>query len=119
MALINLDDIAVTMTGDMEKAARQIKIVLFTGVVTDTRVDLGRLRGNWQASQGAMKTNEIERLDKTGAQVLTEIKQVVSSDSIDYLTNNVPYAAHWEERDGMIAKNIARLERVVKGVESK
>jgi hypothetical protein len=27
-----------------------------------------------------------------------------------YLTNNVPYVGVWEERDGMVAKNIARIE---------
>ena len=29
------------------------------------------------------------------------------------MTNNVPYAEYWEQEDGMIAKNMARISRIV------
>jgi hypothetical protein len=28
---------------------------------------------------------------------------------VDYLSNNLPYAEVWEERDGMVKKNMARI----------
>jgi pheromone shutdown protein TraB len=30
------------------------------------------------------------------------------------MTNNVPYAVVWEERDAMIAKNMLRIERNIR-----
>ena len=32
------------------------------------------------------------------------------NDDAELLKNNVPYVGIWEERDGMVAKNIARIE---------
>lgn len=116
MAVISLDSIAKTMSEDLDKGVRQVKIALFTGVVMDTRVDQGRLRGNWQASEGTMAEGELDRTDKTGNVVIKEIRQTVKSDTVDFLTNNLPYAAVWNERDAIIEKNIARIERLLEGI---
>ena len=111
MTYIPLDKLAKTLNKEIDQVARAIKISTFNGVIRDTRVDTGRLRGNWQTTTGMPATGEIERNDKSGAQAMQEVRETVKPDTIDWLTNNLPYAAYWEGRDGMIDKNVARLQR--------
>lgn len=111
MAEIPIDKLAEKMGDKIDDIIRGVKISTFNGVVRDTRVDTGRLIGNWQISNTTPITREIERLDPTGEEVQSEIASTVKPDTVDYLTNNLPYAAYWEERDGMIAGNAARVER--------
>lgn len=102
----------------MGEAARAIKIALFNGVIRDTRVDTGRLRGNWQTSTGRPILTQIERYDQIaigadGGEAQSQVIATVTPYGVDYMTNNLPYAEIWEERDGMIAKNMARIQRNV------
>lgn len=99
---------------DAGKISRAAKLALFSGIIRDTRVDTGRLRGNWQTSTGSPKLTEIDRLDKTGELAIREAAENVTAFGVDYITNNLPYAEVWEEEDGMVAKNIARVERNLK-----
>jgi hypothetical protein len=98
----------------MDEAARGIKIELFNSVIRDTRVDTGRLRGNWQTSVGMPETGTTERLDPTGAKAISEVVKTVKADTVDYMTNNLPYAEVWEEKDAMIGRNVARIRQIVK-----
>lgn len=98
----------------LDETARAIKIELFSSVIRDTRVDTGRLRGNWQTTTGRPAEGEVERLDPTGSQATAEVQAGVSGDTVDYLTNNLPYAEVWEERDAMIDKNMARIAQIVR-----
>lgn len=98
----------------LEKTSRAITINLFNGIIRDTRVATGRLRGNWQTSIGQPKYEEINRLDKTGQLATTEVRNIVIPLGVNYLTNNLPYAEPREEKDGMVKKNIARIERTIK-----
>lgn len=98
----------------LEEASRGLKIKLFTGVIVYTRVDTGRLRGNWQTSTGQPKYAVIDRNDKivkgaTGGYAYEEVFRNIQAFSVDYLTNNLPYASVWEERDGMISKTVQRI----------
>lgn len=105
----------VKKNGDsLERISRATKLSLFSGVINDTRVDTGRLRGNWQTSTGIPKYATIDRIDKEGTKVIAEAKANITAFGVDYMTNNLPYAEVWEEKDGMIVKNIARLERNLK-----
>lgn len=97
-----------------EQVSRAVKISLFSGVIRDTRVDTGRLRGNWQTSTGQPKYGTTLRRDPTGSKAITEAMQNVTAYGTDYMTNNLPYAEVWEEKDGMVAKNIVRIERNLK-----
>lgn len=102
----------------MGETARAIKIALFNGVIRDTRVDTGRLRGNWQTSTGRPILTQIERYDQIaigadGGEAQSQVIATVTPYDVDYMTNNLPYAEIWEERDGMIAKNMARIQRNV------
>jgi len=100
----------------LDKTCRTIKMSLFDGVIHDTREDTGRLRGNWQTSTGAPKYYTIERFqqDDDMGPATDEMRQNVTAFGVDYMTNNLPYAKVWEERDGMVASNMARIERTVR-----
>lgn len=116
MAIIPLDKLAAHMGANLEKTARAVKISMFNQVINDTRVDTGRMRGNWQTTVGREASGENGRLDKTGTQAQAEVAATVKPDTEDFLTNNVPYAEFWEQRDGMVARAVARLERTVRQV---
>jgi len=110
---VDIRKIAEQTNATLDEVARAITISLFNGVINDTRVDTGRLRGNWQASIGQPEQGTIERLDPNGTQAATEVESTVQSGAVNYLTNNLPYAEVWEQRDGMVARNAARIERTV------
>lgn len=112
---IPLDRLAETLGAEMDQFMRAVKISLFNGVIRDTRVDTGRLKGNWQTTTGEEASYQsLLRYDPGGAQAMSEVVHVVRGDTVDYLTNNLPYAEVWEERDGMVARNVARLSRIVR-----
>lgn len=105
----------------LDESARAIKISLFNGVIRDTRVDTGRLRGNWTTTTGSPATGTVDRLDKieqgtNGGEAMNEVISNVRGATVDYLTNNLPYAEIWNERDGMVEKNMARIARIVQEV---
>ena len=100
--------------GDAGKVSRASKLALFSGVIRDTRVDTGRLRGNWQTSTGSPKMAGVDRLDPNGDEATKEAMANVTAFGVDYMTNNLPYAVVYEEKDGMVAKNMARVERNLK-----
>ncbi len=119
MATIPMDKLAESLNATLDETCRAIKIALFNGVIRDTRVATGRLRGNWQTNTGSPKDREIDRQDKTpqggdGGSAQEEVKNTVKGDTVDYLTNNLPYAEVFNEKDGMIAKNVARMDRNVR-----
>lgn len=111
---IPISQIANHVGTEINQKIRAVKISLMNGVVRDTRVDTGRLRGNWQTTTGAMAEGEIDRLDPSGMMSRMDVEAGVQGDTLDYLTNNLPYAEVWEERDGMVARNVARLERILR-----
>tara|TARA_Y100001951_G_C11275581_1_gene261691 strand:- start:1078 stop:1434 length:357 start_codon:yes stop_codon:yes gene_type:complete len=116
MVEINISQIASKMGGDVDEFARAFKIALFNGVVRDTRVDTGRLRGNWQTTVGEPAEGQLDRLDPSGRVVTEEILQTVQADTVDWITNNIEYAKIWNERDGMVDRNVARINRIAKEV---
>jgi hypothetical protein len=105
-----------------EKARRAIVMGLFGAVITDTPVDTGRLRGNWQASIRQPKTSAIDREDKSGALAISEVElNLGSGDVANWLANNLPYARRieygWSREkapEGMVRKNIARIQQIIR-----
>jgi len=114
MATISIGEWAKKSRLSLDEAARGIKISLFSGVIRDTRVDTGRLRGNWQTTTGSGATGIIDRMDTSGSAATTEVQATVGADTVDYITNNLPYARIWNERDAIIDKNLARLQQNVR-----
>jgi hypothetical protein len=112
MTEIPIGRFAETIGVRLSQVVRAIKISLFNGVIRDTRVDTGRLRGNWQTSNHRPELKERE--NRSEAEAMAEVAQTVKPDTVDYITNDLPYAAVWNERDGIIDKNVARVERNVR-----
>lgn len=119
MAEMRPGQLARHANATIDQTIRAIKVALFNGVIRDTRVDTGRLRGNWQTTNNSPASGEVEREDSTpqgsdGGSAQLEASFTVKGDTIDYLTNNLPYAQRWEEHDGMVRRNVARLSRTIK-----
>jgi hypothetical protein len=116
MRYIPLNKLAETLNKDIDQIVRAIKINTFNGVIRDTRVDTGRLRGNWQTTTGQPAKGVVETINnikqgEDGGSAQDDVIKTIKPDTIDWLTNNLPYAEYWEGRDGMIDKNVARLQR--------
>jgi hypothetical protein len=114
MATITIGQWVQKTQRNIDQTVRGIKLAVFAGVIQDTRVDTGRLRGNWQTSTGAPVLYEIDRLDKTGNQAINQASSTITSNNVDYMSNNLPYAQVWEERDGMVKRNLARVTTIVR-----
>lgn len=119
VTIINeIPKVAEKIGADLDQFIRAVKIELFNGVIRTTRVDTGRLRGNWQTTIGQPARSEIDRQDQlaeglNGGQAMDEVQREVKAFTTMYLTNNLPYAEVWEEEDGMVARSVARLERTI------
>lgn len=103
------------LTGEkLEDVDVAFKLGLFNRVVLNTRVDTGRMRGNWQVSTGAPAGGETGRVQSEANTVLdpTEAGRIAPF-SATFLTNNVPYAYIWEERDGMMGRGIAEARQIL------
>ena len=116
MSALDITKWAESVKAKLPEASKAIKIELFSSVIADTRVRTGRLRGGWQTTTGSPTHADNDRLDPNGTESTDEVLGTVTADGVDYISNNVPYAPQWEEQDGMIAKNMARIQQIVKGV---
>lgn len=115
MKITNPDDIVKRSESTLDEFVRAVKIALFSGVIEDTRADTGRMKGNWQTTVGSSIGSVLETRDKSGTTTINSMgKNVGGAGDTTFLTNNVPYVGVWEQRDGMVAKNIARLETIIR-----
>lgn len=101
---------------------RGIELSLFSGVIMDSPVDTGRFRGNWQASIGTPKSGTLDTIDPTGQATSAAAQRFVATlkgGRLTWLANNLPYAERleygWSKQapQGMVRKNVARLQRIV------
>jgi hypothetical protein len=112
---------------------RAVGIKLFGAIVLDTPVGTsdparqyvgGRLRANWQVSNGGDNLSQINRVDPTGAGVMAKIELVAgqanaSQDLVFF--NNLPYGpriefdgwSHTKAPKGMVRKNVVRFQRLI------
>jgi len=137
----NFGKAIASAAGSVPPIIKGIAVGLLRGIVMDTPVDTGRLRGNWQTSAGAPIYTTTDREDKNGAAVTQEIVKNTDPLGVTYMTNNLPYAkrrndeggALWNRKKGQkrpegvpavsvgtgvnagfVEKNFARIERNVK-----
>jgi len=112
---------------ETDEDRKAITIKLFNSVIQDTPVKTGRARGNWQCSENAPLTHEIDRQDKSGSSAKNDVLDVVLASSPDgsvYLTNNLPYAQRLEfghsgqAPQGMVRKNMARIQQILRETQS-
>ena len=99
---------------DLATISRTVPLRVFSAVARDTRVDTGRLRGNWQVAVGAPVLTETDRHDKNeGAPLAATEAAKVEKFALNYLTNNLVYAPVWEEKDAMVSRAVADFKRIV------
>jgi hypothetical protein len=112
----DLKRIAAKTQKRLDQVDRGVKIRMFNAVARSTRVDTGRMRGDWQVSVDAPAAGPSGEIDKTpqgaGGIRPEEIKKIDSFQNT-FLTNTVPYVLKWEEIDGMVAKVVADFERLI------
>ena len=102
--------------GDLMKA---VKIEMFSGIVRDTRVATGRLRGNWQIQEHGPASGTLDREDKSGSAVNAEVLKGATENGRTYFTNNLPYAIVYEEKDAMVRRNVIRVMQNIKAMAKK
>lgn len=99
---------------NLEDVDVAFKLSLFNRIAALTRVDTGRMRGNWQVSTNTPAAGETGRFQSAAnAQIdPAEVAKILPF-SATYLTNNVPYILVWEEQDGMVDRARADALRIL------
>lgn len=97
----------------IDKTSRAIKIDIANQVIKNTRVDTGRLRGNWIPTNVSPSFGTRSRLDPSGSAGAREVAEVFTGEGVSFLCNNLPYAPVWNEVDGYIDLARARFRSVV------
>lgn len=105
-----------------DKAVRAITFSLFREVVQRTPVDTGRLKGNWQVSQGAPARSALDSSDASGGRTITAIAGGIGgAGTVTFLANNLAYAerveydgwSHTKAPAGMVRVSFARINTIV------
>lgn len=111
----DLRKIAKARNLDLKKISVSVPLRLFNAVLRDTRVDTGRLRGNFQVTTSVEAVTILDRKDPNkGGDLLQSEASKIEPFSLTFLTNNLVYAPVWEENDGMIGRALADFQRVVR-----
>jgi hypothetical protein len=109
--------------GRLSRFKKGVLIKLFGSVIKDTPVLSGRLRGNWEFTNGAPGGSVTDSTtDPTGKVVAGVNAQVTEKDGKHFLTNSLPYVNRIEYEghsstkapEGMVRKNLVRIERLIK-----
>lgn len=122
----------MSFKSDMEWATRKItdahnKIAstaaldLFASTIRDTPVDLGGARGGWTTKAVVEPAKSPDRLDPTGELALAEMRANVpyGAGQEVFMANTLPYIERLEygyskkAPQGMVRRNIARVQRIV------
>ena len=98
-------------------------IELFSSVIADTPVDVGRLRGEWQTTRNTPANKQKDRIQKGDTEGATlEVSMNIKGPGLYYLTNLMPYAHRIEFYNyskvkaprGMVRINAKRIEGIVR-----
>lgn len=110
------------VAGTQDKINKTVKgatVTLATNVISETPVDTGAAKGNWQASVGQPKTGILERsgADTAVSEAIANIPD--KAGDVVYLTNNLSYIKKLEyghskqAPQGMVRVNAAQWPRIV------
>lgn len=104
----------------LDQTCRAVSIKWFSATILSTPVDTGRLRGNWQVTQGAPAGGITARLDPSGQGIIADVTQHAGGlGSLTYLVNNLEYATAIEyghsmqAPEGMVRINFARIKSII------
>jgi hypothetical protein len=113
----------------VDRQRREITAATLNGVISDTPVLDGQLRGAWTTTENTPSSAIVNRPDKSGAlaqgEMLSALIGTKGKDCVLYFVNNMPYA-HRIEFDGysqkapqgMVRRNIARVNSIVTRITS-
>lgn len=113
---------AVKSEKALDQTVRAITFGLFREVVQRTPVDTGRLKGNWQVSQGSPARGALESNDPSGGRTITAIAGGIGgAGTVSFLANNLAYAERveydsWSKTKapaGMVRVSFARIDAIV------
>ena len=100
---------------DLSVISRTVPLRIMNAVMRDTRVEEGRLRGNFQVAADVPALDVIDRKDPNlGGGLMASEAAKVQPFALTFLTNNLPYAPVWEEKDAMIGRALADFKRIVR-----
>lgn len=110
---------------DVNQVIRGTAIRLFSAIIEDTPVDLGRLRANWMTSVGNPNYSISDNTDKDGSLTVSKMMGIVNGaqpGSDFHMTNSLPYAyriefegwSHEKAPQGMVRKNVIRFQELVR-----
>lgn len=107
---------------NMDATVRHVVVLASQGVIMNTPVDTGRLRGNWQFGKVFPK-GELTGLDTSGAAAIARIAGQVTSLKAGgecWIVNNLPYAGAIEyghsrikAPQGMVRITLANLPAAI------
>lgn len=108
--------------GNMDKTLRYTVVLASQGVIMNTPVDTGRLRGNWQFGK-AFPSGEVSGVDTSGAAAIARIAGQVTELKAGgecWIVNNLPYAGKIEyghsrvkAPQGMVRITLANLPAAI------
>ena len=84
---------------DADKTVRAVCLEMGNSIIQMSPVDTGRFRGNWMHSTGRPHRGTIELEDPTGQVAsanLAAALRPVKAGSIEFISNNLPYARKLE-----------------------
>ncbi len=94
----DLTDFLDHFNGNIDLTVRHAVVLASQGVILNTPVDTGRLRGNWQFGK-AFPSGDVAGVDTSGAAALARIAGQVTSLKAGgecWIVNNLPYAGRIE-----------------------
>lgn len=110
---------AINFSRNRVLCLRKAALVTGSSIIMGTPVDTGMARGNWQSSIDSPILSEIDRLDASGSQAISDIGTISARFKNDnhsiWLTNNLPYINRlntgWSKK-----ADAGYVERAIEGV---
>lgn len=121
---LEIEKFADEAIGAIENTRRIFIGNLCLAIIDRTPVLSGHLKGNWQPSIGAAKTEELPRASKEGGfvkQLVLDILAQLKGDETFYFSNNAPYVlvieyeGHSKDKapDGMVRVSLAEVGQLI------
>jgi len=110
----DMQAISKRIDATLEEFGRAVKIAAFSQVIDNTRVDTGRMKGNWLLTENRPASMQFTSVDPSGSRTKADIRGNAMGISDSYLTNNLPYAPIWDEKDAIRARVLVNIQRNIR-----
>ena len=116
--LRNLDKWVKKVGGDAEKVTRAVAMQMTNEVISRTRVDTGRARGNWHAEINAAEESVFEFAGGGAAAIPFALSHCNQAIEKMYghrwiLSNNLAYISKLESLDSMVRGTVLEFNRAI------